>query len=249
MALQSPPRYDLASIALFLDVDGTLIDIAPRPGDVAVPRDLLTALEALDSCRDCAVALISDRPIAQLDTLFSPLRLAASGCPGAEMRLSARAPIAARMPLDDSVKRQFTALVRDFPGAVLEDKRYSVALHYRGTLAREAEILAAAATRMQGFAGFELLRGKAVIEIKPSGYDKGTAFAEFLNHPPFSQRIPVFLGDDITDESVFARLAEYGGMGIAVGRAIAGARYRLGTPGDVRNWLIGLVGESVAGPS
>lgn len=241
MGTESPPRFDLDQIALLLDVDGTLLDIAPTPGSVHVPGDLRATLGELVTCDDCAVALVSGRPVAQLDAIFSPLRLAAIGCHGAEMRALPGASLQTRVPFCGEIKQRLARAAARFPSVLFEDKTYSVAIHYRNAPVRESDIMVAIKAAMGNDPFLELLPGKAVIEIKPSGYDKGTACVELLQRPPYAGRRPVFLGDDVTDEAAFAVLPAFNGIGISVGREMPGARYLLQTPKAVRAWLKALI--------
>jgi trehalose 6-phosphate phosphatase len=231
------PVFDLARIVLLLDVDGTLLDLAARPDEVHVPEELRSVLKALSECAHCALALVSGRPAAQLDALFSPVKLAVIGCHGAEIRLAPDAPLDRRPPLDASIRRDLYALAARHPGTLLEDKSYSIAIHYRGAPALEGPLLRAAEDFVQRHSHLELLAGKAVIEFKLAGYDKATACAELLGHSAFAGRTPVFLGDDVTDERVFRVLPEFSGIGISVGRAMEGAQFMLRSPAAVRGWL------------
>lgn len=240
------PDVDLAQDAIFLDVDGTLLDIADAPEAVHVPETLREALARLMERSGGGVALISGRPIAALDRLFAPLQLPAAGCHGAQLRLPAgkdnRDGVAAPMP--ESMKQAFSGIARPIAGVQIEDKTYTLAIHYRGAMAREADVIAAVTARMKNAGpGYEMLRGKAVVEIKPVGFNKGTALVNLMGHAPFAGRRPVFFGDDVTDEDVFRALPEFGGVGISVGRRIHGAEYCVESPEDIRRWLRGLAGQ------
>jgi trehalose 6-phosphate phosphatase len=235
------PAFDLDRIALLLDVDGTLLDLAARPDEVEVPDDLRAVLNSLAECSHCVVALVSGRSAAQLDALFAPARLPLIGCHGAEIRKHADAPVERRPPLGEDIRRDLHALAAGFPGALLEDKAHSIALHYRGAPALETPLARAADDFVAGRPSLEILEGKAVIEFKPRGYDKATACAALLANPPFRGRTPVFLGDDVTDERVFRVLPEFSGVGISVGRAMEGADYMLRSPAAVRAWLRELI--------
>lgn len=239
------PVFDLSRIALLLDVDGTLLDLAARPDEVQVPDDLRAVLRALAECSHCALALVSGRSIAQLDALFSPVKLAVIGCHGAEIRNDPGASVQRRAPLDEDVRRELYALAASFPGTLLEDKAYSIAVHYRGAPTLELPLTRAAAGFAAARPALEILEGKAVIEFKPRGYDKATACAALLANPPFRGRAPVFLGDDVTDERVFHVLPGFSGIGISVGRAMKGADYMLRSPASVRAWLRELIARDV----
>jgi trehalose 6-phosphate phosphatase len=238
---------DIHQYAILLDVDGTILDIAPRPQDVAVPPLLLRTLLAIGERVGGALALVSGRPLADLDQLFTPLRLPAIGGHGAEMRLAADGEaVASRAgPLD----RRFTQAVKDaalrHPGIIVEDKDYSLALHYR-LAPKEGLALIHDVRHVCGIWGdpsIELLTGKAVIEVKSRGFNKGMAVRELMNHAPFAGRTPIFIGDDRTDEDAFAVMPEFNGIAISVGRKVQGVEARFQAPTDVRQWLDRLAGE------
>jgi trehalose 6-phosphate phosphatase len=220
-------------------VDGTIVDIAARPDAVRVPGSLRDALTRLVAATDGAVALVSGRMIADLDHLFAPLRLAVVGGHGAEMRLldDARAHPCAAPKLDPELKRRLLALARD--GVAAEDKGVSVALHYRRVPAREKPLREAVGQlcAQPWPAPIEILSGKAVIEIKPAGFSKGSGVRELMRHAPFAGRRPIFIGDDTTDETVFAIMPELDGTAFSVGRDVAGVAGHFATPARVRAWL------------
>jgi trehalose 6-phosphate phosphatase len=240
---------DLRASAILLDVDGTIVDIAPTPDAVVVPSSLRAALARLVEHTDGAVALVSGRALADLDRLFAPLRLAAVGVHGAELRPLGGTPRAVRSPprLDDALRRRLAALAGG--GVVLEDKGYSIALHYRAAPERAAQVRAAvdAICAEPRPAQLEILPGKAVVEIKPAGFSKATGVRALMTHPPFAGRRPIFIGDDTTDESVFAIMPDLAGTAFVVGREVDGVAGSFATPAGVRAWLdrIARVGESV----
>jgi trehalose 6-phosphate phosphatase len=235
------PSIDLATFAIFLDVDGTLLDIAAKPDAVRVPAPLRGVLQRLADRVDGALAFVSGRPIADLDRIFAPLKLPAAGGHGAELRTSGGGEVvrtgAAR--LDDRTRQLFAEVAELAPGILIESKPYSLALHYRQApqiAARLRERVMEISGRLDGEA-LEILPGKAVIEIKPQGFSKGTALRDLMRHPPFAGRRPLFIGDDKTDDAAFAVLPEFDGIGISVGGPAPGARYCLDMPEDVRSWL------------
>jgi trehalose 6-phosphate phosphatase len=241
-----PGSDDLGSIALLLDVDGTILDTAITPGSVIVPGELRHALRQLQVKCGGALALVSGRLICNLDGLFAPLRLAAIGGHGAEMRLAGDQAVHARHAdgIGDGLRRLVAAVAAADPRVILEDKGSSLAVHYR--LAPQVEqtlktkiaaIVARVAAR-----DLEVMHGKAVIEIKSTQFNKGVAVGEMMRSPPFLHRRPVFIGDDTTDESVFRMLPKLGGLGFSVERDIAGANGSFGSPGEVRGWLASLCG-------
>ena len=230
-------------LALFLDVDGTLIEIAATPHAVVVPEDLKTLLRNLSTRFDGALALISGRSIPTLDSLFSPLRLTAAGIHGCERRTADGRLV---RPTIDA--RRFAATRDDLarwsalhPGSLLEDKGYALALHYRLAPALESAALDEARRALQQLGGtHELQRGKFVFELRPAGYSKGTAIEAFMREPPFHGRRPLFIGDDVTDEDGFAVVNALDGISIRVGdAATTSARHRLADVDAVRQWLSG----------
>jgi trehalose 6-phosphate phosphatase len=200
---------------------------------------LRATLRRLQAQSGGALAFVSGRPIAELDRIFAPLRMPAIGGHGAELRSGSGADSYVRggTPLDPHLKRRLIEIAAAHPGVAVEDKHFSLALHYR--LAPEhRDNLRRAITALASEAdGFEVLEGKAVIEVKHPGCNKGTAVRELMAHPPFAGRRPLFIGDDITDEAAFAVLPEFRGIGISVGRDVPGTVANLPSPHDVRIWL------------
>jgi trehalose 6-phosphate phosphatase len=209
-------NLDPRTIALLLDFDGTLVDIAPTPQDVHVPASLRGTLERLLIRMGGALALVSGRPIADLDRLFSPLQLPAIGGHGAEVRVG-NEHVSAK-PLLEELRRRLAAAKAIDAGIVIEDKQYSVALHYRKAPQREDELRRHIAEVCSIFLAepIEVLRGKAMFEVKRPGVSKGEAVRALMKRVPFQSRRPVFIGDDVTDETVFALLPALGGLGFSV---------------------------------
>jgi trehalose 6-phosphate phosphatase len=232
--------FNLKDMAVLLDVDGTLIEIAPTPRAVSVPERLRQTLARLWEATDGALALVSGRTLSELDFLFSPLVLPAIGGHGAEFRLEAggRPEHARLLPIDAEVKRLAGTFAEANPGVMVEDKGYSLALHYR--LAPEkASLVRDEAASIQKIADvpLELLPGKAMIEIKQVGFNKGSAVRDLMSHIPFAGRRPVFIGDDVTDMDVFAVMSDYSGIAISVGESLPGVHHHFKQPEDVRRWL------------
>jgi trehalose 6-phosphate phosphatase len=230
-----------APLALFLDVDGTLIDLALRPEDVMTPADLVATLATTERKLAGALALISGRTIEDLDHLFEPLRLRASGIHGAEIRLEPgdpATPAPAAVELPQSLWTALTREVASFPGAFVENKRFSFVVHYR--LAPAAELpLRQVVARLVGASpiAIEVMDARCAIELKPPGHSKGRAIAAFLSQPPFRGRKPIFVGDDATDESGFAVVSARGGYAYSVGKRRPGAIGHFAGPREVRDWL------------
>jgi trehalose 6-phosphate phosphatase len=234
---------DLAHVAILLDVDGTIVDVAATPQSIVVPSSLLRTLATLHARTDGALALVSGRLVENLDHLFMPLALPCVGGHGVELRSSARAPLHRRpAELSPTVKCQVAAAAAADPRIIVEDKGSSLAVHFR--LAPDQALLMknkiAAIVERARDEKLEMLCGKAVIEIKPRSFNKGTAVRELMSISPFAHRAPLFIGDDVTDESVFAILPELGGHGYSVGREVAGVYGVFRAPQDVRDWLAGL---------
>jgi trehalose 6-phosphate phosphatase len=225
------------SCALFLDFDGTMVDIAPQPHAVEVPQPLLDVLQELDSLLGGAVAVISGRPIEQIDAFLHPLKLAVAGVHGAERRSAdGELHLMNTHPLD-RVEAAAQALVDQHPGLLLENKRGSLALHYRQRPELEDLCLQAMQQAVEASPGLTLLRGKMVVEAKPGGASKGRAIEAFLSEPPFAGRRSVFIGDDITDEVGFSTVQHLGGIGIKVGEGATVAWGRLPDPAALRREL------------
>jgi trehalose 6-phosphate phosphatase len=241
-----PLAYDLRHYAILLDIDGTILDIAPTPREVWVPPQLRHTLARLQDLTGGALALVSGRPLADIDLIFAPLQLAAVGGHGAELRpLPNVAPQTRATSLSAELKRALATLTALGPGILVEDKGYSLALHYRLAPDLGPALTAAVADICSQMpAGtVEILPGKAVLEIKPARVSKAVAVDELMTIPPFRDRHPIFLGDDVTDEPVFPVIAKMGGLGYSVGRVIPGVEGYFNTPEDVRGWLERIASE------
>jgi trehalose 6-phosphate phosphatase len=248
MDKSSPPPAQL-DWAYFLDVDGTLVEIAETPESVHVPAALVANLGRLLRATDGALALLSGRRITDLDALFDPLKLPAAGVHGLERRRSDEIVESATPAGVVAALRELQPMLAEFvaahPGLRLEDKGVSLALHYRqapefeGTVHNFAERLA-----MPYADRLRLLPGKMVVELKPHGADKGLAMAHFMAEPPFAGRRPVFVGDDVTDEDGFRAVNALGGLSLRIGdERPSAAHTRLPSVDACRAWLAGaLVG-------
>jgi len=225
--------------ALFLDIDGTLLDLARTPEAVAMPDGLMTVLGSLHDAFEGALAFVSGRSLVAIDHLFTPLKTAAIGCHGVEIRGADGTLRTLAAPIPAPVRTFLQKLVDAHPGTALEDKIYTIALHYR--LAPEARPALEAALQdhhiLFATEKVTLQEGKAVIEAKPLGIDKGVGVRALLSEPPFKGRVPVFGGDDTTDMDVFQILPELGGTSFSVGRRFDGVDYHFPSPLAVRQWL------------
>jgi trehalose 6-phosphate phosphatase len=231
------------NIALFLDVDGTLLDIAPVPEAVKVPEGLGPALSALHRRLNGALAIVSGRPIRQIDQLFKPLVLPASGEHGFEIRRIPHQKVEQFQPPTtlNLLRPGVTALARKILGVTPEYKTGTIALHYRQVPQQAVPLRAAIEEMIAAYAeDFEIQPGKMVFEIKPRNVDKGRAIAQMMMAPPFESRIPVFVGDDDTDQHGFEAVRKLGGRAIHVGAGHPAADTALPTPAHVRAWLMRL---------
>ena len=228
---------------MFLDVDGTLLDLAPRPEAVVVTPALLADLRAAERSLDGALALVSGRPIEALDGLFAPLRLRAAGIHGAEIRCSPRGPVAGltRGRLSDEAWRALDQLLREFPGSYAENKGVSFAVHYPKPGTDAAALKQALKQLMSSIdvsgETLQLLAGHAVFEIQLTGFDKGRAIERFMAKPPFCTRKPVFVGDDEIDRAGFETALALGGLAFSVGVDLPGVTGTFTGPEAVRAWL------------
>jgi trehalose 6-phosphate phosphatase len=217
--------------ALFLDVDGTLLEIADTPQSVRVSTRLLDLLGALQDRLQGALALVSGRSLADLDRLFAPLALCASGTHGCEFRDPEGAvtqPDFDRHVLSPA-RAQLLALAGSEQGLLLEDKGHGLAMHYRLAPALEPTVRSLMESLVRGLGeAFTLQAGKCVYEIRPTRWTKGNAIERYMQRPPFVGRKPLFIGDDITDEHGFAVVNSLGGVTVKVGSAVSTlARHRV----------------------
>jgi trehalose 6-phosphate phosphatase len=235
----------LDQCAILLDIDGTLLDLAPTPREVWVPPGLAKTLNGLLEKTDGALALVSGRSLNDIDLIFAPQLFPAVGGHGAEMRISGdnEAVATHAPPMDKELKRRLAAIAKLSPGILLEDKGYSLALHYRLAPHAEKAIYAAVSLIRADLpnAPIEVLPGKCVCEIKHSGFNKATGVMELMTHEPFRGRRPIFIGDDVTDEAVFAIMPDLHGLAFSVGRRATGVSDHFDEPRDVREWLARLL--------
>lgn len=240
MSLPPPAIASDADLALFLDVDGTLLEIAATPDAVRVPASLKHTLSSLSARLDGALALVSGRSVRTLDALFTPFHFPAAGIHGCERREANGCILRPEidMPRFARVRDDLAAWTQAHPGTLLEDKGYALALHYRLAPQFADAALTAAESALRQIETHELQRGKFVFEIRPAGYSKGGAIEAFMREIPFRGRKPLFIGDDITDEAGFAVVNRLGGISIRVGEvASTAARYRLAHVDEVVAWL------------
>ena len=239
LALPPPPPVQ-SDWALFLDVDGCLLDFADAPEAVVVPEGLADALARLSRALGGALAFVSGRRIVQLDALFAPLRFPSAGLHGLELREAAdlaHAPDAAPEALRqarDAAER----IAAGYPGARVEDKGIAIALHWRAAPAARASLEATAAAALAQLPGYRLQYGNCVVELRPSHADKGQAVQRLMGCAPFAGRLPVYAGDDLTDEDAFAATNALGGVSVRIGhREPTYATHTLADTVALRAWL------------
>lgn len=235
--------------ALFLDFDGTLTEIVATPDRVRVDPTLHPTLRELHRGLDGAMAVISGRPVADLDRYLAPLKLPTAGLHGLEWRgpdgRVRRKRYGSREP--DRVRERLTALVDADPRLLLEDKGVALALHYRGAPERGRDLEALMTRLVTELKGYRLLCGKMVFELLPSASGKGQAIETYMEQSPYHGRRPVFAGDDVTDEDGFAAVTRMGGIGIKVGGGASAATYRAPSVSAFTEWLHNLPRRLKAG--
>jgi trehalose 6-phosphate phosphatase len=245
--LLTPPGHALlVDASLFLDFDGTLVDLAPRPDDIIVDTRLKALLSRLAVVLHGRLAIISGRPICQLRQLIGRIPLSLSGSHGAEI-LWPDGTVSGSTPPDslDKIAQEMSHLQEVYSGIVIERKPYGVALHYRGAPQAEAlcRDLAIALSRLNGLV---LQAGKMVFELRAPGADKGSALRLLFNNHAMAGTKPIFIGDDDTDEAAFIAAAELGGAGILVGpERPTAAHFRLEDVAATIEWLETICGKAL----
>jgi len=226
-------------LAFFFDFDGTLVAIAERPGDVCLDEPTRTALKRIAELSEGATAIITGRDIASVDAFLAPLQLPTAGVHGLTRRDTNGTIHAPKLDLalNAALERQLAALVSEHPELLIETKFGAVALHYRARPDLAATCIAAMEQAVAGVSGYEIRRGKMVVEAKSLHGNKGTAVGEYMQERPFAGRVPVFAGDDVTDEDAFAYVNAVGGISIKIGADHTKARYRAADIDEFRAWL------------
>jgi trehalose 6-phosphate phosphatase len=234
-------RRSLAGHALFLDIDGTLLDLAHTPEAVEVPAWMRPLLQRLSDRLEGAMAFVSGRTIESIDRLFRPLVLPAVGVHGGEIRgpQGMQPPDESVIGQLQSVEPVLQAAIARMRGVQLENKRSAIALHYRSVPERGREVLKVAELIVGGMGGqFAVLMGKCVVEIRPRHMTKGSAIELLMQEAPFRGRTPIFAGDDCTDEDAFEVVNRRGGISIHIGESASTlANHRLASPDQLREWL------------
>lgn len=234
-----PPPPPGSDWALFLDIDGTLLDIAETPDQVLVPPALRANLDIVAGELGGALALVSGRPVSDIDRLFDPLRLPASGQHGGEWRPQPQqaTEVIAGQTVPQHLRHVADDLLLLHPGIVVEQKSHAIAVHYRHAPDLGAELGRRLAEAMAGIEGLQLLSGRSVWEVKDSSQSKGTAVQRFMAQPGFAGRMPVFVGDDTTDLDGFLAVEALGGLALPVGPLVRAGKPGFAGPDAVRSWL------------
>jgi trehalose 6-phosphate phosphatase len=223
--------------ALFLDFDGTLVGLAAQPELVEVPPDLTSILAALYRQLNGALALVSGRRLLDLDGFLAPLLLPTAGEHGAQRRTADGLLVSAPQMDMQQVLQAAQGLLQQHPGLRLEQKNLALSLHYRQAPELENLCLQVMRDAVERSAGIELMQGKCVIDLKPAGFSKGTAIASFMSEAPFAGRMPLFAGDDVTDEAGFEEVRRMGGQTIKVGSGPSAAQHRCASVTELVDWL------------
>jgi len=231
------PELPDRACALFFDFDGTLVDLAPRPSAVHVVADVPALLAELSAALCGAVAVVSGRPLAEIDHFLRPVTLPAAGVHGVERRRADGR--VSRLDCSElhEAATGIQALCQRHPALIMEVKPGAMALHYRQAPELEAECLAAMSDALARVQGMDLMRGKRVVELKPSNAGKGHAVRAFMDETPFQRRQPWFFGDDVTDEAAFDAVQALGGVSVKIGEGDTGASHRLTDPAALHGWM------------
>ena len=241
MSMQTLPLPSL-EWCLFLDVDGTLIELTDSPLETFADPELKTLLSQVTERLGGALALVSGRSIDYLDALFAPLRLPAAGLHGVVRRKASGVMHGASF-VDTQLSQARTAVsavIEAHPGTSVEDKGRTIAVHFRMAPEHEASVRRSLIDIAKPLgSNYHIQEGNMVLEIKPRGFTKATAIKAFMKEPPFSGRKPVFVGDDLTDQDGFRMVEDQGGISIAVGERVRG-QFCLENASDVRGWLQGI---------
>ncbi len=233
----APPRVDWSASAAYLDFDGTLVDLAPRPEDVRLGTRERTLLQALTERCSGGVAILSGRDLENLRPHLDGLPVILSGSHGAQIDINGDPTLVPGAGV--GIEAAFNVLkpFADANGLLIERKAAAIAVHYRAQPAMADEVTARIDNLAAGHPGLKPVHGKMVSELASKEYSKGTALIQLSNHPRFARRTPVAIGDDTTDEDMFRAARSVGGIGIKIGAGQTTANYRFETRADMTRWL------------
>ncbi len=226
-------------IALFLDVDGTLLEFCDSPDDVYPGLELNIILRSLSSLLEGALALITGRKILEIDRMFHPLQLPVGGQHGLEHRdAKGNFKLVKKIKFPKNIRSQIQCFGEMYPDCAIEDKGLTMAIHYRRIPKLEKKVLKFVNRLIEGEKHFHAISGNMVIEIKPLGIDKGQSISLFMENEPFLGKLPIFIGDDVTDEDGFRYINANDGISIKVGKRTSSiAQYHLNNVDAVHDWL------------
>ncbi|MGC0225635.1 trehalose-phosphatase [Pseudooceanicola nitratireducens] len=235
--LPAPPRVDWARSAAYLDFDGTLVDLAPRPEDVRLDRDNVDLLCRLSVRCNGGVAILSGRDLESLRPHVKDLPVVLSGSHGAQIEINGDPALVpgAGAGIQDAFRR--LTPFANARGLLIERKAAAIAVHYRAHPEMETEVRSKIEDMATAHSGLKSVHGKMVSELASKDYNKGTALIQLSNHPQFSNRTPVAIGDDTTDEDMFRAARSIGGIGIKIGAGLTAADYRFETRAELSDWL------------
>ena len=243
--MQTPALDFNQPIALFLDVDGTLLEFCNNPDDVYPGVELNLILKSLSSLLKGALALVTGRRVLEIDRIFHPLQLPVGGQHGLEHRdAEGNFKLVKSLKFPENIRSQIQCFGEIYPECAIEDKSLTMAIHYRRAPKLEEKVLKFVNKLIEGEKHFHAISGNMVIEIKPLGVDKGQSIALFMENEPFVDKLPIFIGDDVTDEDGFRYINANNGISIKVGtRTSSLARYNLNNVNAVHDWLGSLCTE------
>ncbi|MEP7454977.1 trehalose-phosphatase [Phyllobacterium sp. SB3] len=235
--------------AVFLDIDGTLIDLASTPTGIVIPEELPAQLKALSGLVDGAMALVTGRSVESVDSMFAPYQCTVAGMHGSEVR-GPSGNISRKM-IDrtalDQARQELEKLTSRWPQTIIEDKGLAIAMHYRLVPEAERAVQATMSTIHSRLGeGWKLQSGKMVVELLPSGTDKGSAIADFMSMPPFKGKKPLAIGDDLTDEAMFHFVNASNGCSVRVGEALfqSDAQHKVQSASEVRTWIAAMTASN-----
>ena len=243
--MQTPALDFKQPIALFLDVDGTLLEFCNNPDDVYPGVELNLILKSLSSLLKGALALVTGRRVLEIDRIFHPLQLPVGGQHGLEHRdAEGNFKLVKSLKFPENIRSQIQCFGERYPECAIEDKSLTMAIHYRRAPKLEEKVLKFVNKLIEGEKHFHAISGNMVLEIKPLGVDKGQSIALFMENEPFIDKLPIFIGDDVTDEDGFRYINANNGISIKVGtRTSSLARYNLNNVNAVHDWLGNLCKE------